>query len=81
MTARYAALAPWWHQYTEADRTRALDLLREWRCAALASPEPGENTARKTRTRRLSHRLRRFERPAYESLLDHVIAAFDSRYP
>jgi len=37
MTARYAALAPWWHQYTEADRARALDLLREWRCAALAS--------------------------------------------
>ncbi len=37
MTARYAALAPWWHRYTEADRVRALDLLREWRCAALAS--------------------------------------------
>ena len=25
MTARYAALAPWWHQYTDADRARALD--------------------------------------------------------
>jgi iron complex transport system ATP-binding protein len=37
MTARYAALAPWWHQYTEADRARALDLLGEWRCGALAS--------------------------------------------
>ena len=22
MTARYAALAPWWHQYTDADRAR-----------------------------------------------------------
>ncbi|HVJ96928.1 MAG TPA: ATP-binding cassette domain-containing protein [Acidimicrobiia bacterium] len=36
MTARYAALAPWWHQYTDADRARSLDLLREWRCDALA---------------------------------------------
>ena len=36
MTARYAALAPWWHQYTDADRERAHDLLREWRCDALA---------------------------------------------
>ena len=23
MTARYAALAPWWHQYTDADKERA----------------------------------------------------------
>jgi len=37
MTARYAALAPWWHRYTDADRARAHELLREWRCAALAS--------------------------------------------
>jgi iron complex transport system ATP-binding protein len=37
MTARYAALAPWWHRYTEADRARALDLLREWRCEPLAA--------------------------------------------
>jgi iron complex transport system ATP-binding protein len=37
MTARYAALAPWWHRYTEADRTRAHDLLDEWRCGALAT--------------------------------------------
>jgi iron complex transport system ATP-binding protein len=36
MTARYAALAPWWHQYTDADRDRAHKLLREWRCDALA---------------------------------------------
>jgi iron complex transport system ATP-binding protein len=36
MTARYAALAPWWHQYTDADRARAFELLREWRCDALA---------------------------------------------
>src|SRR5215475_5007501 len=31
MTARYAALAPWWHQYSDADRARAFDLLHEWR--------------------------------------------------
>jgi iron complex transport system ATP-binding protein len=37
MTARYAALAPWWHRYTDADRARALALLGEWRCDALAS--------------------------------------------
>jgi iron complex transport system ATP-binding protein len=36
MTARYAALAPWWHRYTDADRSRALGLLRDWRCDALA---------------------------------------------
>jgi iron complex transport system ATP-binding protein len=37
MTARYAALAPWWHQYTDADRARARDLLAEWRCGLLAT--------------------------------------------
>jgi iron complex transport system ATP-binding protein len=37
MTARYAALAPWWHRYTEADRDRALELLDEWRCGLLAT--------------------------------------------
>jgi len=37
MTARYAALAPWWHRYTDADRARAHQLLEEWHCAALAS--------------------------------------------
>ena len=36
MTARYAALAPWWHQYTDADRERAVALLDRFRCAALA---------------------------------------------
>jgi iron complex transport system ATP-binding protein len=37
MTARYAALAPWWHRYTDADRARARALLQEWHCDALAS--------------------------------------------
>jgi iron complex transport system ATP-binding protein len=36
MTARYAALAPWWHRYTDADRERAVALLDRFRCAALA---------------------------------------------
>ncbi len=36
MTARYAALAPWWHKYTNEDRERALSLLDRFRCAALA---------------------------------------------
>jgi iron complex transport system ATP-binding protein len=36
MTARYAALAPWWHHYTDADRARAITLLERFGCAALA---------------------------------------------
>ncbi len=36
MTARYAALAAWWHRYTDADRARASRLLDEWRCGSLA---------------------------------------------
>jgi iron complex transport system ATP-binding protein len=36
MTARYAALAPWWHQYTDHDRARAISLLERFHCAALA---------------------------------------------
>ena len=36
MTARYAALAPWWHTYTDEDRSRAMALLGRFRCAALA---------------------------------------------
>jgi len=36
MTARYAALAPWWHRYTDGDEARARLLLREWRCDSLA---------------------------------------------
>jgi iron complex transport system ATP-binding protein len=36
MTARYAALAPWWHQYTDDDRARAITLLERFGCAALA---------------------------------------------
>jgi iron complex transport system ATP-binding protein len=36
MTARYAALAPWWHQYTDADRVRARSLLERFHCAGVA---------------------------------------------
>jgi iron complex transport system ATP-binding protein len=36
MTARYAALAPWWHQYSDADRAQALSLLERFRCASVA---------------------------------------------
>jgi iron complex transport system ATP-binding protein len=37
MTARYAALAPWWHRYSDDDHRRAHALLREWRCHDLAT--------------------------------------------
>ncbi len=36
MTARYAALAPWWHEYTDADRARARSLLERFHCAGVA---------------------------------------------
>jgi iron complex transport system ATP-binding protein len=36
MTAKYAALAPWWHQYTDGDRARARTLLRRFHTDAVA---------------------------------------------
>jgi iron complex transport system ATP-binding protein len=36
MTARHAALAPWWHEFTAADRERAGELLDLMGCGALA---------------------------------------------
>ncbi|CAN5572856.1 ABC transporter ATP-binding protein [soil metagenome] len=35
MTARHAALEPWWHRYDEADRVRATELLARMGCAPL----------------------------------------------
>lgn len=37
MTAKYAALEPWWHDYDDADRRRAGDLLERSGVGALAS--------------------------------------------
>jgi iron complex transport system ATP-binding protein len=36
MTAKYAALAPWWHRYDDDDRSRARSLLDRFGCLALA---------------------------------------------
>ena len=36
MTARFAALAPWWHRYTDDDRVRARALLSRFRCSGVA---------------------------------------------
>jgi iron complex transport system ATP-binding protein len=36
MTAKNAALEPWWHEYDENDRARATELLDRFGCAALA---------------------------------------------
>jgi iron complex transport system ATP-binding protein len=36
MTARYGALEPWWHEYTEADRARAAALLERFAIGHLA---------------------------------------------
>jgi len=41
MTARHAALAPWWHQFTAADRERAARLLDEIGAGAVADQEFG----------------------------------------
>src|SRR5262245_21252800 len=35
VTGRHAALAPWWHTYTDEEYSRARELLTHWRCAAL----------------------------------------------
>lgn len=37
VTARHAALGPWWHAYTDADRARAADLLERLGCGPLAA--------------------------------------------
>ena len=37
VTGRYAALAPWWHRYTAADRRKARTLLRRFGCETLAA--------------------------------------------
>jgi iron complex transport system ATP-binding protein len=36
MTAKHAALAPWWHRYDDDDRRRARELLDRFGCSALA---------------------------------------------
>ena len=36
MTAKFAALEPWWHVYDDADRARAVEMLERVGCAALA---------------------------------------------
>lgn len=36
VTGKYAALAPWWHRYTSADRRKARALLDRFGCRALA---------------------------------------------
>ena len=41
VTGKHAALAPWWHTYSAADRTRARELLRRFGCHALADAELG----------------------------------------
>ena len=41
MTAKYAALEPWWHQYSDADRDRARDCLGRMGVAALVDRSLG----------------------------------------
>jgi iron complex transport system ATP-binding protein len=39
MTAKHAALEPWWHPYDDTDRERAIELLERFGCASLAQHE------------------------------------------
>jgi iron complex transport system ATP-binding protein len=41
MTAKHAALEPWWHTYEQADRDRAAELLARMGCADLATHDFG----------------------------------------
>jgi iron complex transport system ATP-binding protein len=41
MTAKHAALEPWWHEYDDDDRQRAVALLGRFGCAHLADHEFG----------------------------------------
>jgi iron complex transport system ATP-binding protein len=41
MTAKYAALEPWWHQYDDADRARALECLERMAMGRFAARELG----------------------------------------
>lgn len=41
MTAKYAALEPWWHQYDDADRARARDCLERMGIGSFAGRELG----------------------------------------
>ncbi len=41
MTARHAALEPWWHTYDDTDRTRARELLTAMGCVAVADQRFG----------------------------------------
>ncbi len=41
MTARYAALEPWWHHYTDAERARAAELLERTGAGPLADRRLG----------------------------------------
>ena len=36
MTAKFAALEPWWHTYEDADRAKAVELLSRFGCESLA---------------------------------------------
>jgi len=36
MTAKFAALEPWWHSYEDEDRAKAIELLGRFGCQALA---------------------------------------------
>jgi iron complex transport system ATP-binding protein len=74
MTAKFAALEPWWHVYDDADRTRALEMLARVGCEPLA-PHPFATVSSGERQRVLLARTL-FTEPAV-ILLDEPTAALD----
>ena len=46
MTAKYAALEPWWHAYDDADRARARSCLARHGCRPLRRARAGDDVVR-----------------------------------
>ena len=57
MTARYAATEPWWHEFSEADRTRARQLLGEVGLAHVADHRFGTLSAGERRRTSIARAL------------------------
>ena len=57
MTARYAATEPWWHEFSDADRTRARDLLGQLGLGAVAEHAFGTLSAGERRRTSIARAL------------------------